>query len=317
MPGCQVMILKDGKVFYDKSFGYHTYAKKQKVRSTDLYDLASVSKIAGTTLAGMKLYENKRFDLDKSIADYLEGTKRPKVRRVKVRQLFTHRSGLQSNMPISKYLKKAKNLKGNQNKYFSKTPQGDYDIAVGDDLYFNKKWAEKLKLDIHNLRVRKRGRHLYSDVNFNLIMQMVENVSKLPMDDYLDRQFYRPLNLRTIGYNPLKRFPKSSIVPTAHDLMWRRQVLRGYVHDEAASLMGGVGGNAGLFSNANDLAILFQMLQNGGSYGGQQLLDKATVDDFTISRYGRRRALGFETKTKKGTGSCSKYASSKTYGHKG
>jgi len=317
MPGCQVMLVKDGKVFYDKSFGYHTYAKKQKVRSTDIYDLASVSKVAGTTLAGMKLYENGSFKLDDRISNYLEGTKRPRIRRVKIRELFTHRSGLQSYMPISKYLKERWRVKKTCNKYYCKTQQGDYSIPVGDDFYFNKTWVNKIETEIHNLRVRKRGRHLYSDVNFNLIKQMIENTTKLPMDDYLHQQFYGPLNLRTIGYKPLERFPKSMIVPTADDKKWRYQVLRGYVHDESAALLGGVGGNAGLFSNANDLAVLFQMIQNDGNYGGQQLLDSMTINDFTKSKYGRRRALGFETKTKKGTGSCSNLASSKTYGHKG
>ncbi len=317
MPGCQVMVLKDGKVFYDKSFGYHTYAKQQEVRSTDLYDLASITKIAGTTLAGMKLYENGRFKLDNSIADYLIGTKKPRVRRASVRQLFTHRSGLQSYMPIAKYLNNRDNVRNGCNQYFCNEQQGDYDIAVGDDFYFNKKWAKEIELDIHGLKVKKRGRYLYSDVNFNLIKQLVENVAKLPMDVYLDRQFYRPLNLRTLCFNPLERFPKSRIVPTANDKKWRHQVLHGYVHDESAALLGGIGGNAGLFSNANDLAILFQMLENDGNYGGQQLLDTTTVKDFTKSRHSRRRALGFEIKTKRGTSSCSKYASSKTYGHKG
>jgi len=317
MPGCQVMVVKDGKVFYEKSFGYHTYAKKQEVRFTDLYDLASVSKVAGTTLASMKLYESGRLKLNNSIADYLVGTKKPRVRRVSLRELLTHRSGLQSYMPIAKYLNNRDEVINDCNQYFCSSKQGNYTIPVGDDFYFNKKFAKELELEIHNLKVKKRGRYLYSDVNFNLIKQAVENTAKQPMDVYLSRQFYRPLNLRTIGYNPLKRFPKSIIVPTANDEKWRSQVLRGYVHDESAVLMGGVGGNAGLFSNANDLAILFQLLENEGSYGGEQLLDAATIKDFTKSRYGRRRALGFEIKTKKGTGTCSELASSKTYGHKG
>ena len=317
MPGCQVMVVKDGKVFYDKSFGYHTYDKKQEVRSTDLYDLASVSKVAGTTLAGMKLYEKGHFKLENSIADYLIGTKRPRVRRVSVRELFTHRSGLQSYMPIAKYIKTRYNGAKDCNKYFCNISTGNFSIPVGDDLFFDESWIEKIELEIHGLKVRKRGRYLYSDVNFNLIKQMIENTSKLPMKEYLDRQFYRPLNLRTMCYNPLERFPKSNIVPTARDQSWRYQTLRGYVHDESAALMGGVGGNAGLFSNANDLAILFQMLENDGSYGGEQLLDSITVSDFTKSRYGRRRALGFEIRTKKGTAACSNLASSKTYGHKG
>jgi len=317
MPGCQIMIVKDGKVFYDESFGYHTYKKWQPVRSSDLYDLASISKIAGTTMAGMKLYENGKFKLEKTIASYLKGTERPKIRKVSVRELFTHRSGLQSYMPIAKYLNNRETIVDGCNKYFCRTRQGNYKVAIGDNMYFNKTYIAEIEKEIHNLRVKRRGRYLYSDVNFNLIKQLVENTANQRMDVYLNRQFFRPLNLLTMGYKPLNRFSKSSIVPTALDNKWRQQVLRGYVHDESAALLGGVGGNAGLFSNANDLAILFQLLLNDGSYGGKQLLNSNTVTTFTTPKYGRRRALGFEVKTKRGTGSCSPLASSKTYGHKG
>ncbi len=317
MPGAQVMIVKDGKVFYDKNFGYHTYERQQPVQSNDLYDLASVSKVVGTTLMSMKLYEAGKFQLKNSIADYLIGKKRPRVRRVSVRELFTHRSGLQSYMPIAAYLNNRDRVEDGCNQYFCEHMNGDYTIPIADGIFFNKSWVPVIEQKIHNLRVKRRGRYLYSDVNFNLLKQMNENIANKPMDVFLDQQLFRPLNLKTIGYRPLRRFSKSSIVPTAHDRRWRKQLIRGYVHDESAALLGGVGGNAGLFSNANDLGVLFQVLLNKGTYGGQQIFSAETVREFTRSRYNRRRALGFEIKTKRGTGSCSPYASSKTFGHKG
>ncbi len=314
MPGCQVMIVKEGKVIYDKNFGYQTYDKSQPVRSVHLYDLASVTKVAATSLMAMKAYEDRLFRLDERVGQLLKLDRSP-IRNITVRDLCLHRTGLQPFLPITPYLNNRDSLVNGCNKYFCRIKQGNYNIALTDSMYFNHQYVDTLWRDIYQV-TPKRKRFLYSDLNFIVLQGALESVSNMDMTTYLDQHFYRPLNLTRTSFNPMKRYSASQIAPTAYDYKWRKRLVRGYVHDESAALLGGVAGNAGLFSNANDMAILFQMLLNKGTYGGRQYLRPATVDLFTANHQ-KGRGLGFEVKTKSGTGGCAYQAGNGTYGHKG
>jgi CubicO group peptidase (beta-lactamase class C family) len=169
---------------------------------------------------------------------------------------------------------------------------------------------------VYQMRPFNNKRFRYSDVNFNLLQKVVESKTKSSLDEYVKLNFYYPLNLEHVTYKPLERFETDEIVPTTQDF-WRKQLLQGYVHDESAALLGGVGGNAGLFANAEDLAVLFQMLLNGGSYGGKDFLKPETIRKFTSQQIGSSRGLGFDVQTKSGTRSCSEKASPSTFGHTG
>ena len=315
MPGCQVMVIKEGKVIYDKNFGHFTYDKQKPIRRENLYDIASVTKVAATSLAAMKLFESGLFRFNHKINNLLN-LEKSALRKITVQDLFTHRSGLQSFLPITPYLNNKDTLVNGCNNYFCKTQQDDYNIRVADSLFFNSNYLDTLWNDIYQVKPRRRKRYLYSDLNFILLQRMIEKLSATPLDAYLSRNFYRPLNMTRTGYNPTTRFSVSEIVPTAMDTKWRKQQIQGFVHDESATLLGGVAGNAGIFSNATDMAVLFQMLLNKGTYGGKQYLKPQTVDLFTRRKRGGR-GMGFEVKTKSGTGSCSPYATNGTYGHKG
>lgn len=316
-PGAQIMVIKNGKVIFDEAFGHHTYQEKRKVQPSDLYDLASITKISGTTLATMKLFEKKEFKLADRLKSHLTLDKESTIGRIRMKQLLTHSSGLQANMPIAKYYNNKDSIVDDCNQFFCKKENDEYSIKIADDMFFNRKWIDSLWYEIDHLKVKKRGRYKYSDVNFNLIQRVLEKKINQPMNEFLENNFYKSLNLRRMAFRPLEKFKSKYIVPTEKDDRWRGQLLRGYVHDESASLLGGVAGSAGLFSNANDLGVLFQMMLNGGIYGEQKYLNPKTIKQFISTNYGNHRGLGFAVKGKRGANSISSLASKKTYGHTG
>ena len=316
-PSAQILVIKDGKVFFDKSFGHHTYDKRQRTRNTDLYDIASITKVAATSIAAMKLFEEKKFKLRDKLRDHFKLDKNAKIGRVTFKELLTHSSGLQANMPISELYLNRDTVVGDCNKYFCTKPNGNYSVQLSNQMYMDKRWQDSLWQKVESIKPKKRGRYKYSDVNFNLVQRFIEQESAQPLNDYLDNNFYKSLNLRRTAYRPLERFDPTHITPTELDDRWRNQTLRGFVHDESASLLGGVAGNSGLFSNAHDLGILFQMLLNGGVYGEQKYLEEGTIQKFTKASYGNHRGLGFVVKGRRGANSLSKKASKKTYGHTG
>lgn len=314
-PGGQVLIAKQGKIIYSKTFGHHTYDENQVVEKTDLYDVASITKTAATTLVAMNLYEAGKIQLGKPIRDQMTLPKKATIKNILLKDLLIHKSGLQRNMPIATYLNNRGYSKG-CTPYFCDIPTDRHALQVADNFYFNPTYLDSLYLTVSTLpRNYRHRRYLYSDVNFYLIQQLLEEQIEMDMDDYLKAHFYQPLGLRFLSFKPLERFSADVIVPTQADRFWRKGLVRGYVHDEAAAILGGVGGNAGLFANAEDLAVLFQMLLNGGKYGGQQFLEEATIDHFTASIHGNHRGLGFDKAKYNYT--ASKSVSSRTYGHTG
>lgn len=315
-PGCQILVAKNGKIVYNKTFGHHTYQKKQEVQTSDLYDLASITKAAATTLATMKLTETKQLNPNAAIRQYVSG--RSALHYIKLKELLTHTSGLQPNIPIAKYIYYAKENGAKCDSLFCTTSSYPYTIKVAEDLYFNELELEKIWTQVFQLRPRRRRRYRYSDVNFMILHKLIEIQAKQQLDDYLGEQFYTPLGLRTATYTPLESKQSSIIIPTILDTTWRHQLLRGDVHDEGAAFLGGVGGNAGLFSNAEDLAVIFQMLLNGGTYGGTTFLAPETIERFTAKQYKVHRGLGFDKpREKRRSSTHAKDASATTFGHTG
>ena len=316
-PGGQILLVKDGKIFYHKSFGWHSFEKKQEVQENDLYDIASITKIAATNLAVMKLYDQKRIELKDKIKQHLECSETSTIKNITLNKLLIHQSRLQSNMPIAPYVLYRDTSGADCNKYYCNHPYGDFNIQVADSLFMDRRWIDSIWAKVDHLPIQRRKRFNYSDVNFNLLKRIVEQKEGEKLDDYLNKTFYYPLNLRHCTYNPLARFRKDQIVPTAYEETWRKQLIDGFVHDESAALLGGVGGSAGLFSNANDLAVLFQMILNGGTYGGKDYLSPETIRFFTSNKHGNHRGLGFDRNTNRRARTCSGKAPATTYGHTG
>ena len=314
-PGGQVLIAKQGKVIYSKTFGHHTYERERLVENTDKYDLASITKPAATTLAAMQLYEEGLIDLEGTLEDQMDLSKKATIKRIKLKDLFIHKSGLQRNMPIATYLNN-RGIPRECTQYFCQQITDKHTLEVAQNFYMNPVFLDSIYKAVSVLPRNYRSRkYLYSDVNFYLIHQLIEERIPVNMDEFLKSNFYQPLGLRNLTFKPLDRFTEDVIIPTQEDKFWRKGLVRGYVHDEAAAILGGVGGNAGLFSNVNDLAVLFQMLLNGGHYGGEKFLEKSTIDYFTSANHGNHRGLGFDKSRYNYT--ASKSASRLTYGHSG
>ncbi|MCI5081572.1 MAG: serine hydrolase [Saprospiraceae bacterium] len=316
-PGCQVLVAKNGKVIYSKGFGHHSYRKNESVETDDLYDIASVTKVAATTLASMKLFEEKKFRLDDRLRSHLDLPGRSSIRNISIRRLLTHQSGLKSHMPVIPYLQYRDKPNAGCDLYFCKNQSDSFSIQIADQFYFKNNYQDKIWDDLNKERLYRMGRYKYSDANFILLQKLAEEKAKLSLDSFVYRNFYYPLGLRHLTYRPLDHFEKKDIVPTQLDNRWRQQLVHGYVHDETAGLFGGVAGNAGLFSNAEDLAVVFQMLLNGGTYGGRKYLEKETIDLFTRSHSYVKRGLGFDKPKKKAYTAIAESASDQTFGHTG
>jgi len=309
MPGAQLLVMKDGRVVYEKAYGHHTY-RRQKVNTGDLYDLASVTKAAATSLAVMKLYDEGKLDLSAQVKDYLPEFKRRTIGRYKLEQLLTHHSGLQSDLPLQGLLGR---------KFVADSIREDFNLAVGPNRWLDTKVPAMVRKNLSGkIGYTRRLMYRYSDLNYYLLQLIVEEVAEEPMENLLEREFYVPMRLGRLAFNPAASgIPAERLVPTVVDPWMRGGLLRGYVHDEGAALLGGVAGHAGLFSNAHDLGRLFQFLNEGGNFEGKQLLSSETVELFTSrSRY-NYRALAFD-RLAGGYGQVvSAGASKRTFGHLG
>lgn len=318
-PGAQVLLAKDGVVFFNKSFGYHTYENKIKVDNNDLYDLASLTKILATTLTVMDLQEKGLFDIDMPLSYYLPHLNHSNKRAKITREILAHQAQLQPWIPF--YWKTMEDDKLNSDIYKRK-PQKGYTIKVANDLFILDSYRDSIFDTIINSELREKHEYKYSDVGYYLICDAIEKITKLPFDEFVSKSYYDALGMNTMGYNPLKRFDLNRIVPTELDTTFRKQLVQGYVHDPGAAMLGGVSGHAGLFSNANDLAKLMQMYLQNGFYGGRQYLHPATINEFTRQQFPldeNRRAIGFDKPYPEydSLGPCCESASLKSFGHSG
>lgn len=344
-PGSQVLIAKDGIVIYNRSFGTYEYNGKQKVTNSDIYDLASMTKATSTVPAIMKLYDESKIKLSTPLSTYVTALKGTDKSQITIREALLHETGLTSFIP---YYMDAIDKSSYDGKLFNSYETGLYSaefdtntwartdykyktnlvsntaksgfVPLADGLFINKAYNDTIISAIANSKLRKRKTYLYSCLNFMLLKEVVEKVSKEDLNSFVQENFFNRLGATTTTYNPLNKFEKSRIVPTEKDDFLRKQLLQGYVHDEGAAFMGGISGNAGLFSNANDLAKLYQMWLNKGTYGGEEYLSDKTGQLFTKTKSASsRRGLGFdkpEIRTNKSSPTSVSTPAS-TYGHTG
>jgi len=318
-PGCQVVFALDDKIFYNNSFGHPRYEDTVKVINTDIYDLASLTKVAATTLAVMKLYEEKKISLDEKLGKYLPEMKGSNKQDLTIREVMTHQAGLQAWIPF--YLRTLHNGQPDTVIYHHQQSE-NFPLRVAENLYIRKDYTDSVYRDIISSPLRSTRDYKYSDMGFYLLRRIIERVTGKPFEDYLSASFYRPLGLLTTGFLPRRRFPLSRIMPTEYDTVFRKQLIRGDVHDPGAAMLGGVSGHAGLFSDADDLAVILQVFLNNGEYGGKQYFLPSTIREFTRVQFPanrNRRALGFDKPALKYTseGPCCKSTSPESFGHSG
>src|SRR5665213_1316594 len=310
-PGCVVLVAKDGKVIFNKAYGYHTYDKTQPDKLTDIFDLASMTKISATTMETMRLVDQGKLDINATIGTYLPQARSTNKNDLYVRELLLHQAGLIPDIPTLDAIKPEDHSTDSSAAFPTKANDGYY---VRKDYFKDVMCPEML-----NSPVKTRGQYIYSDLSMCFMQQIVETITATPLNIYVQQQLYAPLGMQTTGFLPLYRFKPDQIIPTENDQTYRHALLDGYVHDPTAALMGGVAGHAGLFSDANDLAILYQMMLNRGTYGGIQYIKPETVDLFTSKQSAvSRRGLGFDRWDPIADHNYpSKLASQQAYGHTG
>ncbi|MFM7813196.1 MAG: glycoside hydrolase family 3 N-terminal domain-containing protein [Flavobacteriales bacterium] len=315
-PGCRIVVVKRGSVVYDKSFGKLDWNDKHEVSEHTVYDLASISKIVSGTICAMKLVDLGLLDVNKKVGDYLSFTQGTPYAEVNIKQMLSHSAGFTAWIPF--YTKTLKDGKPDSKIYRSASEPG-FSVQVADHLFIMDSYRDTIWNRILREPISSDKSYKYSDLTFYFMQKIIESLTHQPLDEYVEEQFYMPLALTTMGYQPLKRLNKLEIAPTENDKTFRGSHLRGFVHDQGASMLGGVAGHAGVFSNSHDLAVIMQMLLNGGHYGGVNYLSPETIQLFNTRHIqGNRRGLGFDKQTfTPGQASCSKEATEGSFGHTG
>lgn len=319
-PGAVVIGIKNGIVFYRKSFGYHTYNKIHKTKINDIFDLASVTKIAATLPILMKLYEEKKLNINAKLSTYLPELKGTNKENIIIKDILAHQARLKPWIPF--YLdtyEDEEHTKLNP-KIYSNRKSNKFPIQVADNLYITKSYTDTIYKKIYESDLRKKKKYKYSDIGFIMFHKMIEEQTGTKQEVYDANTFYKKLGATTLGYLPLKKFKKLQIVPTEDDNFFRHQLIQGYVHDYAAAMLGGVSGHAGLFSNADDISKMIQMYLQYGDYGGTRYFKSSTIKLFTARAFynnGNRRGLGFDRVLRPEGGPASQLASNNSFGHSG
>ncbi len=317
MPGCQIAFSYKGQIVYNKAFGYHTYDSLQPVQLSDIYDIASVTKVAATTTALMMLYDQKRFKLNDKLSAYVPVIAKSNKKDLKINHILTHQAGLKNWVPF--YQNTFTPDGSLRPDLYSRTKTNKFSIQISDSLYLNSKYTDTIYSEIAKSPLGDK-KYLYSDLGFYLFPLMIEKLTGMKIDEYCNEKIFKPLGMSSTGYLPLTRFDTARIVPSEVDGVWRHDTILGFVNDQGAAMLGGVSGHAGLFSNANDLAKLCQLWLNGGTYGDVKLFSPGTVKTFTTAPFSdNRRALGFDKPLVKfnSNGPTCKQASQKSFGHSG
>jgi len=285
-PGMVVLVAKDGKVIFNKAYGNHTYGGEPD-KITDIFDLASVTKITATTPMVMRLVEENKLKLDTNIGTYIAMARNTPMNSIPVKEVMLHQAGFIPYIPFHDGVKLTDHSPDSSEAYPTKVADGYF---IRKDYFKEVMWPKML-----NAPIRTRGKYVYSDISMYVMKDIVEHVSGEPLNEYVAENFYIPLGMQTAGFLPRNRFSKDQIIPTENDTYFRKTLLIGYVHDQGAALVGGVSGHAGLFANTNDMAIMYQMLLNKGTYGGEQYFKPETVATFTARQSNvSRRGLGFD-----------------------
>ena len=344
-PGCQVLVAKDGVIIFDKSYGSFEYGVSSKVTDETVYDLASVTKATATLPAIMKLYDTKKLRLQDPFQKFVPETKNSNKANITIRQALLHESGILPYIPYYTFaidkdsytgtlLSRRKSVTHTlpfagmwgisnykfKNNLISQVNSPTFNLPVSDKLFASQEMQRTLLKEVVNSNLRRTKNYAYSCLNFMLLKEVVEDISKQDLNEFTQINFFRKLGATTTTFQPLNYMSIDNIAPTENDQFFRKQTLRGYVHDEGAALFGGISGNAGLFSTANDLAKIYQMYLNGGSYGGEQLISKETMRLFTTTKSSvSRRGLGFDKPDLRNSNSSptSPQAPISVYGHTG
>ncbi len=295
-PGAQVLVAEKGNIIFHKAYGYHTYDSVQSVRLNDIYDLASVTKILGPLPALMKLVAEGKLKLDVPFSTYWRPWQRRKDKRdITLREILAHQAGLEPYIVfLSKVLKKNGQLKS---RFVKTSKKNRFENEAYDGLFVKNRFNRKMYRMINRSEVSEEKKYRYSGLTFLIFPELIEQLTGVPYEKYVTENFYKPVGAKTLGFLPMTKGFSNNIVPTEIDTLYRNTLTQGWVHDENASLLGGISGNAGLFGSATDLAKMMQLYVQLGNFNGNRLLSEEVVKEFIEIQYPdneNRRGLGFD-----------------------
>lgn len=316
-PGMQVLVARKGSVVFQKSYGYQTYDKKVKVSNTDLYDVASISKMISTLPNVMQQYDKNKVELDTKLGTMLPMFAKSNKKDISFKDLLNHYAGLIAWSPFYKSTLDAKGFPSD--KYYRKIPEKNFTTKVADSLFIRNDYHDTIMKFIADSPISLKKEYKYSDFTFMFLKDYLERATHEKLEDLSQKNFFNSLGMNYTTYNPLLKFDKNVIAPTEIDNYFRHQLIQGYVHDMAAAMEGGIAGHAGIFSNAMDVAKMMQLFLQKGSYGGERYFSEATFDTFNTCFYcdqGVERALGFDKRIGKDGPTC-QCASASSFGHTG
>jgi len=319
-PGCQICIARNGSIVFEESYGFQTYDSILPIDNQTIYDLASLTKVSASVPVLMHLFDEKKLDLDEPISTYLPYLEGSNKEDLIFRDILSHQARLTSWIPFYWY---NTDSTGHLNPDVFKYNQSDnYNIRVAQGIYIKESYKYQMYDTILKSDLRERKEYKYSDLGYYWVPQILNKYFNGSFDEFVDTYYYQPMHLRNTSYKPRNKFAISRIAPTENDTLFRKQIIRGDVHDPGAAMLGGVCGHAGLFSNAEDICILFQMYLQDGNYGGIQYFDTATIKEFTSYQHDgikNRRALGFDKPFKEYDryGPVCKSANLSSFGHSG
>ncbi|NHN26826.1 serine hydrolase [Flavobacterium jejuense] len=317
-PGAQIIVARRGKVVYDKSFGYHTYENDMPVKNSDLYDVASLTKILSTLPNLMTEYDKGKITLKTKLSTMLPVFKGTNKENATLLDMLTHQARFQAWIPF--YKATLDSLGKPDKKYYRKKYSEDFPIKVFEDLFLRKDYNDTIIKRIADSDLLRKTKYKYSDFSFILMKEYLERATGKKLDQLAFENFYSKMGLTTMTYNPLIRFDKNQIVPTEIDNYYRYQTIQGYVHDMGAAMQGGVGGHAGLFSNALDVAKMMQMYLQKGNYDNHQFFSEKTFNVFNTCYYCKdknRRGVGFDKPQLGEAGPTCGCVSMTSFGHTG
>lgn len=317
-PGIQVLVARKGKVIYQKSFGYHTYDKTIKVQNSDIYDVASLTKIMATLPNVMVQYDHQKINLETTLGTMLPIFKNSNKATINFKDLLSHYAGLAAGIPFYKATMDKSSFPSEV--YFRKISEEQFSKKMADSLFIRNDFCDTIMKMIVKSKIALKKEYKYSDLTFMILKDYLEKTTSKTLDVLIQENFYRSLGMNNSSFNPLEKFDKNRIPPTENDTYFRRQLLQGYVNDLSAALEGGVSGHAGVFSNAMDVAKIMQLYLQKGKYGDQQYFSEKTFDDFNTCYFcaaGNRRGVGFDKPQLGAEGPTCGCASMTSFGHTG
>ena len=318
-PGMQILVARRGKVVYQKNFGYHTYSKEQPVNDEDVYDIASLTKIMGTLPLVMELEEQGVVNLEDSIGTLIPELADSNKKDITIKSMLSHYARLQAWIPFYRYTLDSITSRP-MSQYYRNSKSSIYNVEVAQNLFANGVIQDTIFNRIANSELRSRQEYKYSDLPYYLLKKFIEDRFKKTLHELTTNHFYKRMGMNYMGYLPLERFTKDKIVPTENDMTYRGQLIHGFVHDQGAAMQGGIGGHAGLFSNANDVAKMMQMYLQNGSYGDVTYFKPKTIAKFNTCYYCDqevRRGVGFDKPQLDEVGPTCGCVSMTSFGHSG